>query len=277
MTCFDPKILISFTFAPETKTHMQLIDTHAHLYSEEFNEDRAEMIQRALEAGVTRMYLPNIDSTSIEGMLALEAQYPGQCLAMMGLHPCYVKENYQEELALVKSWLEKRSFPAIGEIGIDLYWDKTHVKEQEEAFLTQVEWAKQYDLPIVIHSRESMDLILELLQPVRHPRLRGIFHCFSGSVPQAEAAIDMGFLLGIGGVLTFKKSGLDAVLSEIGLQHLVLETDAPYLAPTPFRGKRNESSYVLKVAEKLAEVKGVSTSEVASITTQNALQLFGTL
>ena len=256
---------------------MQLIDTHAHLYSEEFNEDRAEMIQRALEAGVTRMYLPNIDSTSIEGMLALEAQYPGQCLAMMGLHPCYVKDNYQEELALVKSWLEKRSFPAIGEIGIDLYWDKTHVVEQEEAFLTQVEWAKQYDLPIVIHSRESMDLILELLQPVRHTRLRGIFHCFSGSVQQAEAAIDMGFLLGIGGVLTFKKSGLDAVLSEIELQHLVLETDAPYLAPTPFRGKRNESSYVLKVVEKLAEVKGVSVNEVAEITTQNALQLFGTL
>ncbi len=256
---------------------MQLIDTHAHLYAEEFNDDRAEMIQRALEAGVTRMYLPNIDSTSIEGMLALEAQYPEQCLAMMGLHPCYVKENYQEELALVKSWLEKRSFPAIGEIGIDLYWDKTHVKEQEEAFLTQVEWAKQYDLPIVIHSRESMDLILELLQPLRHERLRGIFHCFSGTVQQAEAAIDMGFLLGIGGVLTFKKSGLDAVLSEIELQHLVLETDAPYLAPTPFRGKRNESSYVLKVAEKLAEVKGMSTSEVASITTQNALQVFGTL
>jgi TatD DNase family protein len=256
---------------------MQLIDTHAHLYSEEFNEDRAEMIQRALEAGVTRMYLPNIDSTSIEGMLELETQYPGQCLAMMGLHPCYVKDNYQEELALVKSWLEKRSFPAIGEIGIDLYWDKTHVKEQEEAFLTQVEWAKQYDLPIVIHSRESMDMILELLQPVRHPRLRGIFHCFSGSVQQAEAAIEMGFLLGIGGVLTFKKSGLDAVLSEIALQHLVLETDAPYLAPTPFRGKRNESSYVLKVAEKLAEVKGVSLNEVAEVTTQNALQLFGTL
>lgn len=256
---------------------MQLIDTHAHLYSEEFNEDRAEMIQRALEAGVTRMYLPNIDSTSIEGMLELEAQYPGQCLAMMGLHPCYVKDNYQEELALVKSWLEKRSFPAIGEIGIDLYWDKTHVKEQEEAFLTQVEWAKQYDLPIVIHSRESMDMILELLQPVRHPRLRGIFHCFTGSVSQAEAAIELGFLLGIGGVLTFKKSGLDAVLSEIALQHLVLETDAPYLAPTPFRGKRNESSYVLKVAEKLAEVKGVSVNEVAEITTQNALQLFGTL
>jgi TatD DNase family protein len=256
---------------------MQLIDTHAHLYSEEFNDDRSEMIQRALEAGVTRMYLPNIDSTSIDGMLALETQYPRQCLAMMGLHPCYVKENYQEELALVKSWLEKRSFPAIGEIGIDLYWDKTHVKEQEEAFLTQVEWAKQYDLPIVIHSRESMDLILELLQPIRHARLRGIFHCFSGSVQQAEAAIDLGFLLGIGGVLTFKKSGLDAVLSEIDLQHLVLETDAPYLAPTPFRGKRNESSYVLKVAEKLAEVKGVSVNEVATITTQNALQLFGTL
>ena len=256
---------------------MVLVDTHAHLYSNAFAADRHEMVQRALDAGVQQMLLPNIDVASIAGMLALEEAYPEHCFAMMGLHPCYVKDNYQEELAVVKSWLEKRSFPAIGEIGIDLYWDKTFVREQEEAFLTQVEWAKQYDLPIVIHSRESMDLILELLQPVRHPRLRGIFHCFSGSVPQAEAAIEMGFLLGIGGVLTFKKSGLDAVLSEIELQHLVLETDAPYLAPTPFRGKRNESSYVVKVAEKLAEVKGVSTSEVASVTTQNALQLFGTL
>lgn len=256
---------------------MQLIDTHAHLYAEEFDADRTEMLQRALDTGLTRMYLPNIDSTSIEGMLALEAQFPGQCLAMMGLHPCYVKENYREELAIVKSWLEKRSFPAIGEIGIDLYWDKTFVREQEEAFLTQVEWAKQYDLPIVIHSRESMDLIIELLKPVRHERLRGIFHCFTGTVAQAEAAIELGFLLGIGGVLTFKKSGLDAVLSEIDLKHLVLETDAPYLAPTPFRGKRNESSYLLKVAEKLAEVKGVNLKEVAEVTTQNALQLLGTL
>ncbi|AEE52665.1 TatD family hydrolase [Haliscomenobacter hydrossis] len=253
---------------------MRIIDTHAHLYAEEFNEDRREMIQRALDAGVSQMYLPNIDSTSIEGMLALETEYPGQCLAMMGLHPCYVKDNYREELALVKSWLEKRSFPAIGEIGIDLYWDKTHVREQEEAFLTQVEWAKEYDLPIVIHSRESMDLILDLLQPVRHARLRGIFHCFSGSVQQAEAAIAMGFLLGIGGVLTFKKSGLDAVLAHIDVQHLVLETDAPYLAPTPFRGKRNESAYLAKICEKLAEVKGISMEEVAEITSTNAVNLF---
>ncbi|MBK9489597.1 MAG: TatD family hydrolase [Haliscomenobacter sp.] len=253
---------------------MRIIDTHAHLYAEEFNEDRREMIQRALDAGVSQMYLPNIDSTSIEGMLALETEYPGQCLAMMGLHPCYVKDNYLEELATVKSWLEKRSFPAIGEIGIDLYWDKTHVREQEEAFLTQVEWAKEYDLPIVIHSRESMDLILDLLQPIRHERLRGIFHCFSGSVQQAEAAIAMGFLLGIGGVLTFKKSGLDAVLAHIDLQHLVLETDAPYLAPTPFRGKRNESAYLTKVCEKLAEVKGVPMDEVAEITSTNAVNLF---
>ena len=253
---------------------MRIIDTHAHLYAEEFNEDRREMIQRALDAGVSQMYLPNIDSTSIEGMLALETEYPGQCLAMMGLHPCYVKDNYLEELATVKSWLEKRSFPAIGEIGIDLYWDKTHVREQEEAFLTQVEWAKEYDLPIVIHSRESMDLILDLLQPIRHERLRGIFHCFSGSVQQAEAAIAMGFLLGIGGVLTFKKSGLDAVLAHIDLQHLVLETDAPYLAPAPFRGKRNESAYLTKVCEKLAEVKGVPMDEVAEITRTNAVNLF---
>lgn len=254
---------------------MQLIDTHAHLYAEEFEEDRPEMIQRALEAGISRIYLPNIDSTSIAGMLALEEQFPGQCLAMMGLHPCYVKDNYQEELALVRSWLERRSFPAIGEIGIDLYWDKTYVAQQEEAFLTQVEWARQYDLPIVIHSRESMDLILDLLHPVRHARLRGIFHCFTGTLQQAEAAIELGFMLGIGGVLTFKKSGLDGVLSQLELKHLVLETDAPYLAPTPFRGKRNESSYLLKVLEKLAEIKGLSLEEVAGVTTQNASQIFG--
>jgi TatD DNase family protein len=253
---------------------MTLIDTHAHLYAEEFVEDRTEMIQRALAAGVQEVFLPNIDSTSIEGMLQLEQDFPGHCYAMMGLHPCYVKENYQEELATVKHWLDQRTFCAIGEIGIDLYWDKTFVKEQEEAFLTQVEWAKQFDLPIVIHSRESMDLILDLLRPVQHPRLRGIFHCFTGTKSQAEAAIELGFLLGIGGVLTYKNSNLGQELEGISLEYLVLETDAPYLTPVPFRGKRNESAHVKLVAEKLAAFKGASVEEVAAITTENARKLF---
>jgi TatD DNase family protein len=253
---------------------MRIIDTHAHLYDEQFAEDRQAMVERALATGVDTIYLPNVESKTIEGMLALEAAYPKHCHAMMGLHPCSVKENFQNELAVVKEWLARRPFCAIGEIGIDLYWDKTFVAEQEEAFLTQVEWAKDYDIPFVIHSRESTDLILKLLHGVRHGRMRGIFHCFSGTVEQAEAAIGMGFLLGIGGVLTFKKSGLDAIVEQIDLQHLVLETDAPYLAPVPYRGKRNESAYLVKVLERLAEIKQVSFDEAARITTENAEALF---
>jgi TatD DNase family protein len=253
---------------------MKLVDTHAHLYAEEFEEDRSDMLARAWENGLEAVYLPNIDSSSIPGMLKLEAENPGRIHAMMGLHPCYVKENYEEELAMVKSWLERRPFCAIGEIGIDWYWDKTFVKEQEIAFITQTKWAIEYDLPIVIHSRESMDQILELLQDLRHPRLRGIFHCFTGTAAQAHSAIEMGFLLGIGGVLTYKNSKLGEEIQDIGLEHLVLETDAPYLTPTPYRGKRNESSYVKLVAEKLSEIKGLQLEAVAEMTTQNALKLF---
>jgi TatD DNase family protein len=208
-------------------------------------------------------------------MLALEAAHPGVCYAMMGLHPCSVNETYLEELAIVRQWLERRTFCAIGEIGIDLYWDKTHVAAQEAAFLKQVEWALEYDLPVIIHSRESTDHLLGLLAPLRSERLRGIFHCFTGDRRQAEQVIELGFLLGIGGVLTFKNSGLDAVTKQIGLEYLVLETDAPYLAPAPHRGKRNESAYLLRVAEKLAEVKGVSLDTVSQITSQNAGRLFG--
>ena len=253
---------------------MRLIDTHTHLYAEQFDGDREQMLKRAFGSGVEQFYLPNIDSTSIDSMLALEAAYPEHCFAMMGLHPCSVKENYKEELAIVKNWLEKRPFCAVGEIGIDLYWDKSTFEIQKEAFLTQIDWAIELDLPIVIHSRESTDIIIEILQSVKQEKLRGIFHCFGGSVEQAEAIIDLGFLLGIGGVLTFKKAGLDKTMAEIDLMHVVLETDSPYLAPTPYRGKRNESAYVRLVAEQLAKVKERSLDEVAEITTTNALKLF---
>lgn len=263
-----------YTFVAVIKSTMKLIDTHAHLYAAEFDEDRDAMIQRAVDQGVEKYYLPNIDSSSIDSMLALETAYPDRCFAMMGLHPCSVQANYEEELAIVRSWLGRRSFCAIGEIGIDLYWDTSTLEQQKIAFLRQVEWALEFDLPFAIHSRESIDLIIALLRDLKEPRLKGIFHCFGGSVDQAEAVIELGFLLGIGGVLTFKKAGLDATLASIDLAHLVLETDAPYLAPTPYRGKRNESAYVRLVAEKLATVKQVSLEEVATITTANAETLF---
>lgn len=254
---------------------MRIIDTHAHLYATQFDKDRDEMLKRAFAIGVEKVYLPNIDSTSIQAMLDLEKAYPAQCFAMMGLHPCSVKENYQEELALVEEWLNKRAFCAVGEIGIDLYWDKTFFEEQKDAFLMQVQWAKEKGLPIVIHSRDSTDVIIELLKPLVDERLRGIFHCFGGSVEQAETIIEMGFLLGIGGVLTFKKSGLAQTLQQIELKHLVLETDAPYLSPVPFRGKRNESAYTKYIVEKLAEVKGLEPERVGQITSENAERLFG--
>ncbi|MCI5082388.1 MAG: TatD family hydrolase [Saprospiraceae bacterium] len=253
---------------------MILIDTHTHLYAKQFDEDRAEMMQRAFDEQVDYFYLPNIDSSSIEGMLQLEQAYPEKCFAMMGLHPCSVKDNYKEELRIVKEWLDKRPFVAIGEIGIDLYWDKTYFEQQKEAFLTQIEWAKALDIPIVIHSREATSIIIELLREVKDDRLRGIFHCFTGSVEEAEAIIDLGFLLGIGGVLTFKNAGLDKTMAQVDLSHVVLETDAPYLAPVPYRGKRNESSYVRKVAEKLAQIHAKPVEEIARITSENAQALF---
>lgn len=232
-----------------------LVDTHTHIYLDQFDDDRAEMMQRAKDNGVEKFYLPNIDSSSIDAMLNLEKLHPGTCVAMMGLHPCSVKENYKEELAIVKSWLDKRVFCAIGEIGIDLHWDTSTFEIQKEAFRTQIKWAKELDVPVVIHSRKSTKEVIDVLREEKDDRLRGIFHCFGGSVEEAKSIIDLGFYLGIGGVVTFKKAGLDKTMEDVPLENVVLETDSPYLSPSPYRGKRNESGYVKLVAEKLAAIK----------------------
>ncbi|MEM9886354.1 MAG: TatD family hydrolase [Bacteroidota bacterium] len=254
---------------------MTLIDTHTHLYVQQFNDDRVAAIQRAKAAGIEKFYLPNIDSGYIDAMLELEASYPNECFAMMGLHPCSVKENYREELEIVKNWLDKRPFVAVGEIGLDLYWDQTFFEQQKEAFRTQINWAKDLDIPIIIHSRASTWEVIEILREEKDERLRGIFHCFGGNVEEANAITTLDFYLGIGGVLTFKKSGLDKTMKEVDLQHIVLETDSPYLAPTPYRGKRNESAYVRLIAEKLASIKETTLEEIARITTENAKNIFG--
>ena len=251
-----------------------LIDTHAHLYAKAFENDRAAMIERAQAVGVAKFLLPNVDESSIAGMLELEAAYPGRCFPMMGLHPCSVKENYLADLAWVRKWLDQRDFIAIGEIGIDLYWDKTFIEEQKAAFLTQVEWALEFDRPVVIHARESLDVLIDLLREVGDPNLRGVFHCFTVNVAQAEAIMKLGLYLGVGGVVTFKNGGVDKTLAEISLERIILETDAPYLAPIPYRGKRNESAYVQEVAAKLASIKGLSLAKIASITSENARKLF---
>lgn len=252
-----------------------MIDTHTHLYAEEFDEDRKEAIQRAINKRITEFYLPAIDSESHEKMLQLEAEYPGQIFSMMGLHPCYVKpETWEQELEIVKNYLDQRIFPAIGEIGIDLYWDKTTLDIQVKAFEQQIDWAIEKDLPIVIHTRESFDETFEVLGRKKHPKLRGIFHCFSGDLEQAKHAIDLNFILGIGGVVTFKNGKIDQFLNEIPLDKIVLETDSPYLAPVPFRGKRNESSYLDLVAGKLVDIYKVDFSEIDRITTENARKLF---
>ena len=250
-------------------------DTHTHLYSEEFEQDRGEMIQRAINAGVSRFFIPAIDSTCTQAMYDLEQDFPENVFLMMGLHPTYVKDNYEAELAHVASELAKRKFYAIGEIGIDLYWDKTHLKGQQVAFRQQIQWAKQYKLPIVIHCREAFDEIFGILEEEKSPELFGIFHCFSGTYEQALQAISYNMLLGIGGVVTFKNGKIDQFLDRIDLQHIVLETDSPYLAPIPFRGKRNESSYVVNVAAKLAIIYNLSVSEIAQITTENSKRVFG--
>lgn len=251
-----------------------IIDTHTHLYADEFNADRSALIQKAIANGVSKFYLPNIDSTSIDAMHDLESAYPENCFAMMGLHPCSVKETVSAELELVKKWLDTRKYVAVGEIGIDLYWDKTFLKEQQHAFSTQIQWALDFDYPIVIHCRESFDEIYSILQSFsKLPK--AIFHCFSGNTEQANKILALGnFKLGIGGVVTFKNSGLDKVVEQIDLEHLVLETDAPYLAPVPFRGKRNEPSYILEVARKVAQIKNISVDEVGEITANNAAFIF---
>lgn len=255
---------------------MLLTDTHSHLYAEQFSNDINDVMSRCLADGVGRIFLPNIDESSIEAMLALEELYPDTCFSMMGLHPCSVNADFERQLSVVENWWKQRDFVAMGEIGIDLYWDKTFLSEQQEAFRRQIIWAKELGKPIVIHARESFDEIFEIVDELNDDRLSGIFHCFTGTAEQAHKIIDYGnFWLGLGGVLTFKKAGLDAVVKDINLKHLVLETDSPYLAPTPYRGKRNESSYVKLVAAKLAEVKGVSLEEVAEVTTTNSKAIFG--
>ncbi|EKY12417.1 hydrolase, TatD family [Capnocytophaga sp. oral taxon 332 str. F0381] len=251
-----------------------MIDTHTHLYSEEFDKDRAEMIARAKAAGVTRCFIPAIDSSYTERMFQLKNEYPDYVFLMNGLHPCNVKENYKEELTHVENLMPTHSFCAIGEIGIDLYWDKTFLKEQQEAFAWQIQLAKKHQLPIVIHCREAFDEVFEVLESEKGDDLFGIFHCFSGTEAQAYRAIDYGLHLGIGGVVTFKNGNIDKFLRNIDLQHIVLETDSPYLAPIPYRGKRNESAYIVQVADKLSDIYELPVDEIKRITTENATKIF---
>ena len=253
---------------------MKLIDTHTHLYSDAFAEDRNEMIERAIADGVDKFYIPAIDSQTTQAMYDLEQAFPDRMYLMMGLHPTSVKENYEEELSHVKEELAKRKFYAIGEIGIDLYWDQSTLEIQQDAFRRQIKLAKKYKLPIVIHCRNAFDEVFEILEEENGDDLFGIFHCFTGTLAQAKQALQYNMKLGIGGVVTFKNGKIDKFLNEIDLKHIVIETDAPYLAPKPFRGKRNESAYVVKVAEKLAEVYDTSVEEIAEITTENALEIF---
>lgn len=250
------------------------VDTHAHIYSEQFNGDRADMLARADQENIGRIFMPNVDHTSIDVMLEAEHRSPDKFIPMMGLHPCSVKKDFSRELYIVEDWLSKRKFSAVGEIGTDLYWDKTFWEQQKEAFTIQVQWALQYDLPIVIHCRESIDQTIALVEQLQNGKLTGIFHCYSGNLEQAKRIIKLNFFLGIGGVVTFKNGGLDTVLPEISLDNIVLETDSPYLAPVPHRGKRNEPAYIPLVADKIATLKRVPLEEVQSKTTSNALKLF---
>ena len=252
---------------------IELIDTHAHIYSSNLLEEISAVIDRSQSEGVTQIYMPNIDSNSIESMLQVEADFQ-HCQSMMGLHPCSVKDNYKDELALVKEWLTKRSFAAIGEIGIDLYWDKTFADEQFDAFEYQIHLSKEYDIPFVIHSREALDLTIAKVSDLQDGNLRGIFHCFNGTIDQGKAILDLGFYLGIGGVLTYKNSGVADTVAQLPISGMVLETDSPYLAPVPKRGKPNEPSFLAYICQKLADVKEMSFQEVALITTKNAKNIF---
>lgn len=252
-----------------------LTDTHTHIYYHIGNDSMQEQIARCKSNNIQRLFLPNVDSESIDAVLASVNTYPNMCFPMLGLHPCSVKENYKSELAKIEEVISDTKIYAIGEIGIDLYWDKSTLAWQQDAFRTQINWAKSLGLPIDIHCREAFDEIFEILDDMKDEKLFGIFHCFTGTLEQAHRAIELGFKLGIGGVVTFKKAGLDAVVKEIDLQHIVLETDAPYLAPSPYRGKENESSYLIHVAQKVADLHEISIDEVARITTQNSKDIFG--
>ncbi len=254
---------------------MNFVDTHTHLYAEEFNPDRKGIIEKAIANGVNKLFLPNIDIHSIQPMLDVVWDFPENCFPMMGLHPCSVDAHVEAHLFQIQKWFKKRKFWAIGEIGLDFYWSLEFKEQQIMAFKKQIQWAIQQDLPIVIHSRNSTDEVIAIIREMKHPLLRGIFHCFSGNAQQAQEVIELGFYLGIGGVLTFKNSGLDAAIGDIDLKHIVLETDSPYLAPIPYRGKRNESFYILEIAKKLAELKHLGLHQVATITTANAHKVFG--
>ncbi|HBV76448.1 MULTISPECIES: TatD family hydrolase [Vibrio] len=251
-----------------------MIDSHAHIYAKEFDNDRDEVVQRALDLGINKILLPNIDLESIEPMLATQAAYPTVCHSMMGLHPCYVNGNIQQDLAVIRSWFEKHNFIAVGEIGIDLYWDKTYQSEQEYAFQTQLQWAKELNLPVVIHTRDSIEQTLEILEKEQDGNLTGVFHCFGGSVKQAQAINALGFHLGIGGVSTFKNGGMDKVIPHLDLNYIILETDCPYLAPTPHRGKRNEPSFMPLVAQRIADLREMSIEGVTQLTDRNTHSLF---
>ena len=252
-----------------------MIDTHAHIYAEQFNEDIEHVLERAHEHGIEKIVMPNIDHASIDGMMELEEKHSGFCYSTMGLHPCSVNKDFEKELYLVEEWLNKRSFVAIGEMGTDLYWDKTYVDQQVEAFKIQCEWAKQFELPIIIHCRESLDLTINLVEELKSDKLSGVFHCFNGSVEQAKRIKELGFHIGLGGVSTFKNAGMDKVIPDLDLGHVVLETDAPYLAPVPYRGKRNEPAYVKEIGQKVADYREMSLDQLDEVTTNNPLKLFG--
>lgn len=253
---------------------MQFTDSHAHVYLGQFEQDRDEVIRKSIDSGVGRIYMPNVDSKTIDAMLEAESTHPQVCIPMMGLHPCSVNDQFEKELQLVEHWLNKRSFAAVGEIGTDLYWDRTYWAQQQEALKIQLQWGLDFDLPVVLHSRDSIDETIQLVRPFSDKGLKGVFHCFTGNGEQAEAIIEMGFFLGIGGVATFKNGGLDKVLDKIPVHHLMLETDSPYLAPVPYRGKRNEPSYIPLIAERISVITGETVENIAQITTDNALKLF---
>lgn len=250
------------------------IDTHTHLYDEYFSKDYDQFIRQAIHSGVEKMYMPNCDSNTIEVMMEIAGRWPDHCVPMMGLHPTYVKENVREELAVVREWLEKGKFAAVGEIGLDYYWSKDWVDAQKQAFEQQIDWALEFSLPVVLHSREAIRDCIEIIRSKQNGKLKGVFHCFTGTLEEAREIMDLGFYLGIGGVVTYKSAGLQPVIRDLTLDQIVLETDAPYLAPVPFRGKRNESSYLPFIAEKIADLKEMTIEEVARITTANALKLF---
>lgn len=253
---------------------MELIDTHAHIYLEQFKDDIKEVLSNAINSSISRIYLPNIDASTINSMMDLETEFPDRCRAIIGLHPCSVNADFEEELKIIEDWLGKRSFAGIGETGTDLYWDKTYRHQQIESLEIQVNWAKIHDIPIVLHSRDSLDLSIQIIEKNHSIGLSGIFHCFTGSLEQANRITDMGFFLGIGGVVTFKNSGLGSIIKDVPLEKIVLETDSPYLTPHPYRGKRNEPAYLNLIAQRLAEIYETDISTIADITTDNARKVF---